>query len=148
VNDIVNGRVPPGPVQDLLLRGRWVALKKPNDKPRPIGVGEAFLNLALSCLVRHMLSAIQNCLSNDDFGFGTRDGAAKAALKAGALLRAAEAAGESRVIIKIDFTNAYGTSRMAVLRLLLDKLPKFARAFVFTHGTSHKVHFDGAEPID
>jgi len=84
-------------VQELLLRGRGV---KPNGKPRPIGIGEVFLNLALSCLVRHMQSAIQDCLSVDDFGFRTRDGAAKAVLKAEALLRAAAAAGQSRVVIK------------------------------------------------
>jgi len=59
VLDFVNGRVPRGPVQDFLLRGRAVALQKPNDKPRPIDV----LNLALGCLVRTRSHTVYTCHS-------------------------------------------------------------------------------------
>jgi hypothetical protein len=149
VNDIVNGRIPDGcSAKTMLLLGRGVALRKPNGKPRPIGVGEVLLNLSLGALTRQEEGKIKGCLSPDDFGFRTKDGAAKAAHKAQAILTRAAACNQHRVGIKVDIKNAYGTtSRMDVLELLLAKLPSLARAFVFTHGRPHDVHFNGMEPV-
>jgi hypothetical protein len=149
VDDILNGRIPDGSTaMHLLLRGRGVALKKPNGQPRPIGVGEALLNLSLSCLIKQQERDIRDCLSPDDFGFRVPDGVAKAAHRAQAILAHAASSGAHIVCIKIDITNAYGTTaRMAVLRLLLEKLPGLVRPFVVTHGSPHEVHFAGADHI-
>ena len=154
VNDILNGRfADDSEAKTLLLNGRGVAIKKSDGGPRPIGVGEVLLNLSLSCLIKTQEHAIKSCLSPDDYGFRTPDGPAKAVHKVNAIRAKARSTHGSNnpvhiVIIKIDISNAYGTTaRMAVLRLLQHKLKKLVRPFAFTHGAPHDVYFGDIEPI-
>jgi len=149
LEDILNGRIPmDSGSMKLLLRARGVALKKPNGKPRPIGVREVLINLALSSVVKQFEQDIKQCLGLDDYGYKVKDGAALPAIKATVLLKQAEADGVQRVCFKLDIKNAYGsTQRNSVLKILLEKLPRMVRPFLVTHQGAHEVCFPNMAPI-
>jgi hypothetical protein len=149
LQDLVNCRIGrDSEAMAKLLTARGVPIAKLNGKPRPIGVREVLINLALSVAVRQEESNIKNSLSDDDFGFKVKDGAALPAHRALALLERARYLGVQLVIVKLDIKNAYGTTfRASVLDVLLKTCPKMVRAFLATHQVPHQVIFPGMDPV-
>jgi hypothetical protein len=99
-------------------------------------------SLAYAALVRQFRGEITQHLSDSDVGFGTADAAAAAILTLQSRIQRASAQNKQSIVLKLDITNAYGTTRRnRVLQLLIKKLPILVRPFLvaYKHATRLKI---------
>jgi hypothetical protein len=147
---IVNGRLPAdSPAMQTLTDLDGKPLRKDTGKPRPIGVSEVILNTGIAAAVQQDTGDIKAALTDDDYGFRTKDGQLIPGMRANTLLGKAREENRQLVCIKVDIKNAFGTTpRNFILKTLLKKgLKRLARLFVVTHLRARNITFEGMDPI-
>ncbi len=121
IQRIINGKLTVG-VATRLNELRGVAFKKPDsDKPRPIGIGEAFLQVASGLAASKLSEKVAGILGPTCVGVGIPDGPSVAAQS----VRLALEKNPSWGVLKLDVTNAFNSvDRQAVLDVVAEKLPE------------------------
>ena len=107
INLMLAGRVPER-VRPILFGGRLTALKKKYGGLRPIAIGYTWRRLAAKVCCKHVSERAAALLSPRQLGFGVQRGAEGAAHATRCYFNNLT---EDKIIIKIDFSNAFNTLR-------------------------------------
>lgn len=151
LNDMANDRLPRQGVfskQMRFLRGVALQKKNPNEA-RPIGVREVFANLVSAAQNRQLEKDIKANFGPNDFGYRVKNGTIIPALTAQSIINEARQLGKNLFLIKIDLTNAYGTTpRAVVANYLVKHLPKMVRLFLATHENPSTIKYEGMDTFE
>ena len=119
---------------DWLRASRLLAIRKKDDTPRPIAVGEAFTRLAASWSLQVWTEDVSQSLEKQQFGVGTKGGVEPIVLELFSSFQ--DRAGEEEFLASIDFENAFNTiSRHRIAEEVNARLPNFVRFAKFLYNT-------------
>jgi len=122
VNLMLGGNVPLE-VCEILYGACLTALRKKDGGTRPIAVGNTIRRLACKVVGTRVVERMAALFRPAQLGYGTRGGAEAAVHAARACV---SAAGETRVMLKLDFRNAFNTLRRdKVLQSVKTHLPDY-----------------------
>ena len=111
IADFVNlllSRISDQLINSIFYGGRIIALQKISGSIRPIVIGYISRRLAATCANQHALTKLTDFFSPFQLGVGSQGGV-KAAVHA--IRRYAKNLNDNKIIIKLDFTNAFNTLR-------------------------------------
>jgi len=121
---MLSGSVP-SEICPLLYGACLTALKKKDGGLRPIAVGNTLRRLAGKIVSRRVMEAMGGLVRPTQLGYGTRGGAEAAVHATRAYVSTDN---EARVILKMDFRNAFSTIRRdRMLQVVQTHLPYYYR---------------------
>lgn len=110
VNFMLAGRLPQL-IASAFNSSSLIALKKKDGGLRPIAVGNAFRRLSSKLASQNLAAALGSHLRPTQLGCGTPGGCEAAVHAARKYITASSTLAEKRVLLKIDFKNAFNTLR-------------------------------------
>ena len=136
---IINGSIPNGMLNQTLRAARLIPLSKPTPGVRPIAVGEIFMRVAASIVLRNI--PLRSVFPSIQFGLGRSAGVESAVLTAQALLDK-HLTDESVVLISTDIKNAFNSLSRTKMFDAVESCP-------LVHSLRRIVHWthNGASPL-
>ena len=132
----------------VLAGASLVAVPKPKGGVRPIAIGEVMRRLTGKCLMTAVREEARAFLWPAQLGVGVPAGAETAVHTARAWLSRQQAAGNRKVLLKLDFRNAFNClSRQAMLATIASHFPTLARFAVWCYAQPTHLQFGGASTI-
>ena len=120
---MIHGKAPEG-ICDIFYGASLTALKKKDGGIRPIAVGNTLRRLASKIVSKRVGRSMEQLVRPEQVGCGTKGGAEAAVHAARCFVEEVQL--ESRVLLKLDFKNAFNTiHRHVLLQLVRDSLPEY-----------------------
>ena len=140
VNLLLEGQCPPE-VAQVLFGGRMFALQKKSGGVRPIAIGYTLRRLAAKCANTYALSMLEDRLLPVQVGVGVRGGCEGAVH---ATRRFLTNMTDDRVLVKLDFRNAFNSIRRDVmLKTVAAELPGLFKFCLLSYGQPSTLKFGG-----
>ena len=132
----------------VLAGAALVAVPKPKGGVRPIAIGEVMRRLTGKCLMAAVREEARAFLWPAQLGVGVAAGAETAVHTVRAWLSRQQAAGQCKVLLKLDFRNAFNClSRRSMLTAIAAHFPTLARFAVWCYAQPTCLQFGSAGTI-
>ena len=132
----------------MLAGAALVAVPKPKGGVRPIAIGEVMRRLTGKCLMAAVREEARAFLWPAQLGVGVAAGAETAVHTVRAWLSRQQAAGQCKVLLKLDFRNAFNClSRRSMLTAIAAHFPTLARFAVWCYAQPTCLQFGSAGTI-